>query len=77
MDLQTIFNIGIGAAGSLLGWLAKELWDACRELREDLAKLREELPKEYVAKEDYRQDIRRVHELLDKIYDMLASKADK
>lgn len=77
MDFQTVFNVSAGLLGAVLGWLAKEMWDACRELREDLAKLREELPKEYVAKEDYRADIKRVHELLDKIYDMIAGKADK
>ena len=29
-----------------LGWLAKTLWDADKEIRNDLMRLREELPKE-------------------------------
>lgn len=57
------------------GWVLRELWGAVKELRGDLASLRADLPKEYVSKDDYRQDIGRIHELLDKIYDKLDTKA--
>jgi hypothetical protein len=36
-----------------------------------------ELPKEYVAKDDYRVDIAEVKEILKQIFDKLDNKADK
>jgi hypothetical protein len=74
MDYQTIFNIGLGLVASLLGWLARQLWEAVHELKKDLSSIREELPKQYVHKDDYRVDIGRIHELLDKIYTLIATK---
>jgi hypothetical protein len=77
MDLQTLVNI-FGAAGlAASGWFARVLWEANRDLRSDLSNLREEIPKRYVAKEDYRVDLREIKDLLTAIRDMLDRKADK
>lgn len=76
-NLQTVFNIVFGLLAGTLGWLGRELWAAVKELKSDLAKLREDLPKGYVAKEDYRSDIREVKDMLGKIFDRLDTKADK
>jgi hypothetical protein len=35
------------------------------------------LPKEYVAKDDYREDIREIKALLERIFEKLDAKADK
>lgn len=59
------------------GWFMRELWGAVKEMRKDLATLRADLPKEYVSKDDYRQDIGRIHELLDRIYEKLEAKAPR
>lgn len=76
-DLQTVLNIFFGLLSASLGWFAREMWAAVKELKTDLAKLREDLPKTYVAKEDYRSDIREVKDMLGKIFDRLDTKADK
>jgi hypothetical protein len=60
-----------------VGWFARELWAAVKELKADLAKLREDLPKEYVARDDYREDIREIKAMLAKIFEKLEGKADK
>mgnify|MGYP003337011809 FL=1 len=52
------------------GWFAKTLWDADKEIRDDLMKLREELPKEYVSKDDYRDDIREIKDMLKQLFDL-------
>jgi len=52
-------------------------WAAVKELKVDLASLREDLPKEYVAKDDYREDIRDIKAMLAKIFEKLEAKADK
>jgi hypothetical protein len=77
METQSTINIVLGAGLTVLGWFARELWSAVKELKADLAHLREELPKQYVAKDDYRQDIREIKELMGKIYDRLETKQDK
>ena len=77
MDSQNLLNIAFGVASSVLGWFAREMWSAVKELKADLAKLREELPKTYVARDDYRDDIREIKEMLTKLFDRLDGKADK
>jgi DNA integrity scanning protein DisA with diadenylate cyclase activity len=77
MDNQSILNILLSSASLVLGWFLREMWAAVKELKSDLAKLREELPKDYVACDDYRQDIREVKEMLNKLFDRLDNKADK
>jgi len=59
------------------GYLLRTLWEAVQELKSDLARLREELPKDYVARDDYREDIREIKALLNKMYEKLDGKADK
>ena len=77
VDIQTIINIVLGSVMSALGWFARELWDAVKELKGDLSKLREDLPKTYVAKEDWRPEIQDIKNILGKIFDRLDGKADK
>ena len=77
MDAQTILNAVLVVVSGSLGWFARELWTAVKDLKTDLAKLREDLPKDYVMKDDYRTDIARVHDLLDKIWSSLNKKADR
>lgn len=77
MDPQVVLNIGLSLIMTVLGWFARELWAAVKDLKADLAKLREDLPKAYVMREDYRADVRDIKEMLGKIFDRLDQKADK
>lgn len=77
MDLQSVVNGGLGLILAMLGWFAKSLWDAVNELKADLAKLREELPQKYVAKDDFRDTMERIEKMLGKIFDKLDEKVDK
>lgn len=77
MDYQTLINIGASAGLSVLGWFARVLWTAAAELRADLARLREELPKTYVTKDDFKDALREVRELLERIDRKLDMKQDK
>lgn len=77
MDAQTMLNILLSAVSAGLGWFAQVLWSAVAELKGDLAKLREELPKEYVAKTDFRDALHEVKALLNRIFEKLDDKADK
>lgn len=77
MELQAIINVALGAALAALGWFARELWDAVKELKSDVGKLREDLPRFYVAKEDYRRDIDELKDICKQIFNKLDAKADK
>ncbi len=67
----------LGVACTVIGWLARELWTAVKDLQADLIKLSVELPKTYVTRDDYREDIKGIKEMLAKIFDKLEKKADK
>lgn len=71
MDTQSLLNLAFSTAGLILGWFLRELWTAVKELKSDLAKLREELPKDYVAKDDYRQDVKELKDMIAKLFDIL------
>jgi cell division protein FtsB len=77
MEPQTVINVVLGAASTAIGWFARELWTAVKDLKADLAKLREELPKTYVTRDDFREDMRELKDMLGKIFDKLDGKADK
>jgi hypothetical protein len=76
-DLQSILNIGFSVGAAVGGWFGREMWAAVKELKADLAKLREELPQNYVPKDDFRDGIREIKDMLTRIFDRLDAKADK
>lgn len=74
---QTFINFALAAASSVLGWWAREMWTSVKELKNDLAKLREELPRDYCIKVDLDKRFDRMEQTLDRIWAKLDSKADK
>ena len=77
MDLQHVIDVSFSLIMAVMGWFAREMYAAVQELKEDLSNLRENLPKEYVARNDYREDMREIKDLLNKIFDKLDNKVDK
>ena len=77
MNPQDFMNIIGGIALSVLGWFAREMWQAMSDLKTDLAKLREDIPKTYVPKDEYRDDVKHMNEMLGKIFDKLDKKVDR
>lgn len=77
MEPQEIINFAIGTAISALGWFARELLASIKSLQDDNINLREQLPKEYVLKEDMSHALNRIDAKLDKIFDRLEAKQDK
>lgn len=60
-----------------LGWWMKDIWEAHRQLRQELSEFKEAVPQRYVAKDDFKEDMREIKETLQRIYSKLDSKADK
>ncbi len=77
LDINQIIQILLMTSMAVAGWFMRILWSASQSLKDDLASLRMTIPSEYVRKDEYREDIGRIHALLEKIYDKLEKKADK
>ena len=72
-----MMNFILPTACAVLGWFCRELWTAVQDLKDDLAKLREELPSKYVSKEDFNDRWSEVLKALHRIEDKLDNKADR
>jgi hypothetical protein len=73
MDYQVLFNIAVTVAAFFGGWVLNRIYTAIDRLDDDVR----DLPKVYVSKDDYREDLREIKELLGAIFKRLDNKADK
>jgi len=73
MDNQQIFNAVVSIAGFLAVYVFNNTTKQIQRLEDKI----NELPKEYVAKDDYRSDITEIKSILKQIFDKLDNKADK
>jgi hypothetical protein len=74
---QSIINIIIGTVLSVLGWFARQLWDAVQGLKSDMQKIEISLPTHYVRKDELEQRFDKLESMLDKIFEKLDHKVDK
>ncbi len=76
-DVQVLFNIILGVAAFLGGWVVNNLTRTIERLDKDIR----DLPHVYVRREDYRDDIDYIRKTLDDIFNLInqlsSTKADK
>jgi hypothetical protein len=76
-DMQVLFNIILGVAAFLGGWVVNNLTRTIERLDKDIRSL----PHVYVRREDYRDDIDYIRKTLDDIFNLInqlsSTKADK
>ena len=77
METQYIINLVLSVVMSITGWLARELWAAVQSLKEDLHKLREEIAKDYMPKNEFTSFKGELFTMLRRIEDKLERKEDK
>jgi hypothetical protein len=73
MDAQFIFNAVVGIAAFFGGWVLNNITKAIERLDKDVR----DMPRNYVAKEDYHRDIDEIKEICKQIFNKLDGKADK
>jgi len=73
MDNQQLFNAIVAVAGFLAVYVINWMTRTIQKLQDKV----NEIPKEYIAKDDYRSDIAEIKEILKQIFDKLDNKADK
>lgn len=71
MNTQDVILGLVGLVCGGLGWWLKDLWEAHKILRTELSKFKEEVPKEYVSKLDFKEDMREIKETLRSIYERI------
>jgi len=74
---QDTINLMITLSGAVFGWILRVVWESIRSLQDEMNEFQREVHTSYVSKDDYRQDILEVKEILKQIFDKLDRKADK
>lgn len=77
MDGNTIFSIALSGATGIIGWLARQLWTAVQELKEELNTLKVEIGTNYVRYDRLKDMLEPVMESLKDIQMTLKEKVDK
>jgi hypothetical protein len=70
---QIVFDVIILIGGFLAAWAYTRIYTLLDRIDSDM----KQIPDKYVAKDDYREDIREIKDLLGAIFKRLENKADK
>ena len=73
MEPQSLINIAVGVAAFFGGWTINSITRSIEKIEDKL----NAVPVLYVSKDDYKEDLKRIYEMLDKIFAKLDDKADK
>ncbi len=73
MDNQQLFNLVVSVAGFLAAYVINNLTRTIQKLEDKV----NDLPHNYVTKDDYRSDIADIKSILKQIFDKLDNKQDK
>jgi hypothetical protein len=76
MDQSTV-NLALSATLCVIGWFARQLWEAVKSLKDDLHRIEADMPKTYVMKVDLDKRMEHIETMFQRIYDKLDGKADK
>jgi hypothetical protein len=77
MEITQLVMWGLGAACTLLGWFARELYTATQSLRKDLSALEVRIGSDYIRYDRLQDAMKPIMESLAEIKHTLAGKADK
>lgn len=88
MEWQTVINFVLGGVIGLIGWFAREIWDAIKELRKEIKQLDNKMHQDFVRRDDFRdamqehkrdmqEGFKEVKDLIGGLFKRLENKADK
>ena len=77
MEWQNFIDAAIAVVSALFGWFFKIVWDAIKELKDEMKDISTTLHKEYVRKDDYHIEMAKIETMFQRIMDKLDGKADK
>jgi hypothetical protein len=74
---QALINTIISLAAGAYGLVLKSMWDTIKSLDDQVGTLQVSVAGEYLKREEWKDDMRRLMEKLDSIDEKLDKKADK
>lgn len=77
MNVEQVFLVLIGIACGILGWFARELYNATQALRKDLSALEVQIGRDYVRYDRLQDALKPVMDSLHEIKQALTQKVDK
>lgn len=77
VSITEIILAVVAIATGVLGWFARQLWDAVQSLRKDLTTLQITISADYVRYDRLQDALQPIMAALDEIKDSLKNKADK
>ena len=77
MELQSLINLAIGSILAVIGWFARQLWDAVQDMKKDIKAIEIDLPTHYVRKDELKERFDKLESMLHRIFERLDSKVDK
>jgi hypothetical protein len=77
MDTQALLDMLTGLVIVLISAIIKVLWDAVKTLQKDMTRLEVALPTLYVPKQEFRDEMREIKKMLERIAERLDDKADR
>lgn len=80
MDTNDVVQIVLGLlsiATGVLGWFARQMWDAVQTLRKDLTVLQVQISENYVRYERLKDILKPLMDGIEEIKEILRNKADK
>jgi hypothetical protein len=84
VEYQVLFDVAIAVIGVLGGWTLNTVWGAVKDLQEADKELAEKVGNievlvagRYITREEFNVTLNQVFERLDRIRDLLSTKADR
>lgn len=77
MNMEQVFLVLLGLTCGILGWFARELYNATQSLRKDLSALEVQIGRDYVRYDRLQDALKPVMDSLHEIKQTLQGKADK
>ena len=60
MDSQAVFDWIIGVGGAIVGWMLKILWEAVKDVRNDIKLLDRQMHDDFVRRDDFKESVREI-----------------
>ena len=76
-QFHSLLEMGLWAIVATIGWVLRELWGAVKILQKDIQDVEVKLPSQYVQKNEFNDALKRIEDMLGKIFDKLENKMDK
>ena len=74
---QDMINLGITCAGAIIGWVLKTIWEALRDLKDDIRDIENEMHTQYIRRDEVQKNFDEIKSILREIFADLKNKADK